>query len=123
MEPEDKRLALCVILYLGLRCRRALPHTVVETITRAVTPLLNQKEKSHSVNGQPMQRCREVAALCSTFNVAPGTTAALREHHQRALLQGLLPDGFRHSTPGELLDYFDRLWEQFSIDSVFAPPP
>ena len=123
VEQEEKRLALCLILYLGLRCRRALPHTVVETITRPVVPLLNQGTRSHSTNGQPMQRCREVATLCSAFGAKPGTPGALREHHLRALLQGLLPDGYKNTMPGDLHDYFNTLWVQFSIESVFAPPP
>jgi hypothetical protein len=70
-----------------------------------------------------MQRCREVAALCSGFEAKPGTPRALREHHLRALLQGLLPDGYKNTTPGDLHDYFNTLWVQFSIESVFAPPP
>jgi hypothetical protein len=96
---------------------------VVETITRPVVPLLNQGTRIHSTNGQPMQRCREVAALCSAFGAKPGTPGALREHHLRALLQGLLPDGYKNTMPGDLHDYFNTLWVQFSIESVFAPPP
>ena len=122
VEPEEKRLALCLILYLGLRNRRALPHTVVETITRPVVPLLTQGNKTHSVYGQPLQRCREVAALCSGFHAAPGSPGAAREHHLRALLQGLLPDGFEHTTPGDLHDFFNGLWEQFGVESCYAPP-
>jgi MoxR-like ATPase len=122
VEPEENRLALCLVLYLGLRSRRALPHTVVETITRPVVPLLSQGSKTHNVYGQPLQSCREVAVLCSGFNAASGAPGAAREHHLRALLQGLLPDGFKHTTPGDLHDFFNGLWEQFSVESCYASP-
>lgn len=120
VEPEEKRVALCLILYLGLRGRRGLPHTVIETITRPVVPLLAQGKKEHVVYGQSMRHCRDVAKVCSGFNATGESPEFAREYYSRALLQGLLPDGYKHSEPDALHDIFCGLWKQFNIGACYA---
>ncbi len=64
---------------------------------------------THTVYGNELQNCREVASLCSGLNDTP------RDNYTRNLLNAFLPGGYAEITPQRLQVEFTKLWERFGV--------
>ena len=106
---EAQRAAIALVLYLALRSTKRMAATAAETLASQLSRVLRPLQTTHEVYGRQLQRCREVAALCSGFKDTP------RENYTRNLLNAFLPGGYEDITPRELQAEFIRLWERFGV--------
>jgi len=108
-EGDEKRAALALAIYLKLRASGRLAATAAETLASQLTRVLRPPTSTHQVYGTALEKCREVANLCSTLGDTP------LDAHTRNLLQGFLPDGYRSIEPAALASFFGNLWERFRL--------
>ena len=106
---EAQRAAIALVLYLALRSSKRIAATAAETLASQLSRVLRPLQTTHEVYGKQLQRCREVAALCSALKETP------RENYTRNLLNAFLPGGYDNITPRELQAEFIRLWERFGV--------
>ena len=107
---RELRSALSLALYLKLRSSRKIAATAAETLASQLARVLQPAMTTHQVYGQQLNRCREVANLCSSL----GDTAC--DRYTRNLLNAFLPDGFSDLTPAVLQAKFRELWDKFGLD-------
>ena len=62
---EAQRAAIALVLYLALRSSRRIAATAAETLASQLSRVLRPFTTTHQVYGKELQRCREVASLCS----------------------------------------------------------
>ena len=106
---EEKRSAVALVLYLKLRATKRLAPIAAETLAAQLKHVLRPKNSTHQVYGTTLERCREVSTLCSVLVESP------RESYARNLLNSFLPDGYQTLVPGDLHDFFGRLWDRFEL--------
>ena len=108
----EQRAAISLVLYLALRSSKRIAATAAETLAGQLSRVLQPLQTTHMVYGKQLQRCREVALLCSTLDNAPRDTFA------RNLLTSFLPDGYQEISPQQLHTEFVTLWDRFELTNV-----
>jgi hypothetical protein len=106
---EAQRSSIALALYLALRSSRRIAATAAETLASQLSRVLRPFATTHKVYGNELQRCREVASLCSGLKDTP------RDNYTRNLLNAFLPDGYEKITPQQLHAEFIELWERFGV--------
>lgn len=107
---KANRRALALVVYLAVREKRDIPAIAVETLATEARHALEPSRATHQVHGAQLTACRGTAAVCATL------TGSTRDRHCRNLLQSLLPDGFKGTTPADLRERFNILWEKFDLE-------
>ena len=108
----EQRAAISLVLYLALRSSKRIAATAAETLAGQLSRVLQPLQTTHMVYGKQLQRCREVALLCSTLENAPRDTFA------RNLLTSFLPDGYQEISPQQLHTEFITLWDRFELTNA-----
>ena len=106
---ESHRVAVSLVAYLAVHKDRAIPGSVVETLAREVQRVLQPREETKLVYTVTVGAHREVGLLCASL------TDSLRDRYTRNLLNGLLSDGYRGTSPQEVKIFFDDLWERLAF--------
>jgi hypothetical protein len=106
---EEQRAAISLVLYLALRSSKRIAATASATLASQLSRVLRPFVTTHRVYGNELQKCREVASLCSGLDDAP------RNKYTPNLLNAFLPDGYADITPQDLRAEFIGLWERFGV--------
>lgn len=108
------RTALSLVVYVRIARRMNLDAFVMEMMARelrnVIVPYNRVYQGRWDINC-PRHRVRQVEDLCKKLLEEVGNGSTERNRYANNLLQGLLPDGYEHIPPSDVLNKFNYIWD------------